>query len=118
MKRSSRICAMCDSIVPDSHVVCKTHYQEYKLYKDEPWFKELADAARRQFEIDNEETAIQMGDFSKVPQNRRKLTESDKKLIVQYFKKGLGSISISKILDLNNNTVESFIQRYKKSACT
>jgi DNA-directed RNA polymerase specialized sigma24 family protein len=117
MKKSSRVCALCDTVIPDSHVVCKEHYEEYKLYKDEPWFKELASAARRQFEIDNEETAIQMGDFSKITQTRRKLTESEKKLIIQYVKKGIGSINIAKILDLNSNTVESFIQRYKKSSC-
>ena len=100
-------------MIPDSHVVCKDHYQEYKLYRDEPWFKELAGAARRQFEIDNEETAIQMGDFSKITQTRRKLTESEKKLILEYKDKGVSYVVIGKLLGVNSNTVKMFLQRRK-----
>ena len=114
MKKSSRICAICDIIVQDNHMVCKEHYGQYKLYKDELWFKELVESARRQFEVDNEETAIQMGDFAKVTKIHRKLTETEKKLILDYRKKGLGSKSIAKILDLNCSTIESFLQRSKK----
>jgi hypothetical protein len=37
------------------HHVCKDHYQDYKRYKDEPWFIELVRSERRQLLISTKE---------------------------------------------------------------
>lgn len=112
---TTRICALCDKVIRNDHVVCREHLAEYLTHKDEPWMQELIKTNRRQFEVDNEELAILHGDTlperTTPKRTRRRLTETDKKQIQYYYKKGLGYINISKILGLNPSTTRDYILR-------
>lgn len=114
MKRKSittRVCALCSSIIPDEHVVCKKHFSDYILYKNESWMIALVDAQRRQFQIDNEELYLQSGVVFNDKKPYRKFTKSEKWWIDFYRSKGLGSRTIAKILDLNWCSIQSYLDR-------
>ena len=105
MKKSTRMCAMCDTIIPNTHVVCKIHFSEYVKSKSEPWMIELINTSRRQFEIDNEEIAIELGDFRREKRSYEKVTESNVKDVLNYKKIGLNPKAISKLTGLNYRKV-------------
>ena len=113
IKITTRLCVLCDKIIPDTYVACKDHTEEYKLYGQEPWFKYCIEAQRRQFEIDLEQYNLESG----VLRNTRtynKLTELEKNAISWLFDKGLGAKSISKILKINYNTVNSITRSMRR----
>lgn len=106
MKITTRLCALCDTIIPDNWIVCRTHFPDYQKYSNEVWFKELVMAQRRQFEIDNLESVMTSGKITKPYQ---KLTDSEKRAIKFLRSKGLGPRTISKVLGINADTLRSFI---------
>lgn len=107
MKRTTtRLCAMCDRIIPDTFIVCHEHFADYKQYKDEEWFRELVMAQRRQFEIDNMESLLGTHGVTKPYQ---KLTESQKQGIKFLRSKGLGAKNISKVLGIPVQTVGHYL---------
>lgn len=48
----SKVCALCPEIVSKRHTLCYNCFKQYKHYKNEDWFKELAKAEIKQDEID------------------------------------------------------------------
>lgn len=105
-RKTTRVCALCDKIIADVHVVCAQHYQDYLLYKNEPWFKELVMAQRKMFEIDNVESLLGVG---YIPKPYQKLTESEKQAIKFLRSKGLGPRNISKLININSKTIENYL---------
>ncbi len=116
MQKSSRTCAMCDNLVQSSHVVCKDHYEDYTLYKNEDWFKALAESSRRQFEIDNEETAIVMGKIHRTRRSYTKLTETERKSIQEYSQTGVNPKAISKLTGVNIRVIYDYLYRFRKNS--
>lgn len=105
-KKTTRLCALCDTIIPDQHIVCKEHFNDYLQFKEDEWFKELVMAQRRQFEIDNLESVMASG---KIVKPYQKLTESEKRAIRFLRSKKLGAKSISKVLGINKAAIEHYI---------
>ena len=114
-QKSSRTCALCDNIIKSNYVVCKAHYNLYILYKNEPWFKELVNFSRRQFQIDNEEIAMTLGDFPKNTKTYVKVTETQINDIINYRKLGLKPDAISKLTGVNKKIVEYYIYKVLKN---
>lgn len=107
MKRTStRLCALCDTVIPDTFIVCQLHFKDYLMYKNDEWFKELVMAQRRQFEIDNMESLLGIARSIKPYQ---KLTESQKQGIKFLRSKGLGAKNISKVLGIPTQTIEHYL---------
>ena len=104
-----KVCALCDTTIESKFVVCKDCLPTYMENKEQDWLKELVAAQNRQYTIDREELSLQCGNTPARKRKTRKLTESDKKHILNYNTKGLGPRNISKILDLNQRTIESFL---------
>lgn len=113
-QKSSRTCALCDMIIQSNHVVCKIHYGDYILYKNEQWFKELVTYTRRQFQIDNEEIAMCLGDLPKNTKVYKKVTETQLKEILKYRELGLNPDAISKLTNVNKKVVEYYIYKVLK----
>lgn len=106
MKRTTtRLCAMCDRVIPDTFIVCHEHFADYKQYKDEEWFRELVMAQRRQFEIDNMESLLGVIHTK----TYQRLTDSEKQAIKFLRFKKLGPKSISKLLGINVETIKKYI---------
>lgn len=114
-QKSSRSCALCDTLIQSNHVVCKNHYEDYKLYKNEIWFKELVSSTRRQFQIDNEEIAISMGDLPKDTKIYTKVTETQIQDILKYRELGLNPSAISKLTGVNKKLVEYYVYKVMKN---
>jgi len=110
---STRICALCNKIVRDNHIVCAEHMQDYVLFKDEEWFKVLVIAQRKQFEQDIIESVIASGAVN-TKKTYIKLTESEKAAIRFLANKKLGMRSISKVLGINRQTIYAYLRRYSK----
>jgi hypothetical protein len=78
--------------------------------KHEDWMLELVAAQARQYEVDKEEINLALGNTPSRKRKTRKLSETDKKRITEYHQKGLGARTIAKILDVNYQTIESFLR--------
>jgi hypothetical protein len=104
-----KICALCDTTIESKFIVCRDCLPTYTEHRNEEWLKELVAAQSRQYSIDREELSLQCGNTPARKRKTRKLTESDKKQILNYSVKGIGPRNISKILDLNQRTIESFL---------
>jgi hypothetical protein len=83
--------------------------------KHEDWMLELVAAQARQYEVDKEEINLALGNTPSRKRKTRKLSETDKKRILEYHQKGLGARNISKILDVNSYAVSMFLYRLNKS---
>lgn len=113
VKVTTRLCVLCDKVIPDTYITCSDHAEEYKLYGHEPWFKYCVEAQRRQFEIDIEQYNLENGVLHSTRTYTR-LTELEKNAISWLFNKGLGAKNISKILKINYSTVNSFTRKLNK----
>ncbi len=107
---------MCDRVIADEFVVCKEHYKDYLKYRDDAWFKELAEMQRRQFEIDNEQNLISQNItyVYTTMKPRSKLTITDKNNIDALEKLGFGKRRIARKLNLNMSAVNMYMYRKKK----
>ena len=110
-RKTTRVCALCDTVIYDTHVVCKNHYDFYIKHKEETWMIELIDAQRKQFEIDNQENYILSG--VELPQKRyyRRLSADDLQQVNFYRSKGLGAKNIGKILAVNWFAIEKYLRK-------
>jgi hypothetical protein len=100
--------------VPNVYVVCKEHYKDYRLYKNEPWFRELVDTARRQFEIDHEEISMSLGGVGRDKRSYKILTETERKEIAKYLETGIGAASIAKLTGIKVRVIRDYLYRLRK----
>lgn len=119
MEQRIKTCVLCDTKVEPYHVSCLKCLPLYLTYKNTIWMKDLVNAQRKQFEIDlieysnDKDTLINIDRFypaQKKEKPYKKLSETDKKSIIQLKENGLGWRKISRILQLYPYTVKKFIQ--------
>jgi hypothetical protein len=112
--RKDKTCAVCQTKIKSQHIVCQEHWKLYLENKDEEWMQVLIETQRRQFEIDNEEVVLRTGRPLVQKRFYRKLTSDDIQQIEYYYKKGIGSVNISKILGVNARGIQHYIERKLK----
>jgi hypothetical protein len=110
-----KICALCEETIESKFVVCRKCLPTYMECKHEDWMQELVAAQARQYEVDKEEINLALGNTPSRKRKTRKLSETDKKRILEYHQKGLGAKNIAKILDANWFTIRQFIDRRNKN---
>ena len=119
-RENIKLCALCDNRIPNTHVVCPDHYADYKVYKDEQWFKELVIMQQKQAQIDGKENVT----IHKLSENTLSIylekehpTKPDNKMqIIQLNNEGLSHAKIAKRLHIPLGTVKATLRRYKMDA--
>ena len=114
MNVSSKVCAFCDKQIPSNHITCKEHWILYQEHKDAPWAIALIGAQAQQFCVDNLELEFEGKIAPKVKRHLHRLTDEEKQKIDEYHSKGLGSVSIAKLLFLKRSTVSKYLERVRK----
>ena len=112
---TNRRCVLCDTLIPDVHITCGDHWNDYLQYQNEEWMIELVTMQRRQFEIDK----VEREGLNDLPTGQTKiryrLTPDDKQQIVYYHEKGLGVKSIGKILGVKYHTIATYLYKIGKA---
>lgn len=123
MIRNVKMCALCDNRIPYTHVVCPTHYKEYKLYKNEQWFLELVESQRKQAIIDAKEivTTSKLSERILSRLLSRKLRRENslpKAIIIEMYNKGMRPFQIARELHIPANKIRVVISRHKRNGTT
>lgn len=112
--KAEKKCAICGTPIRPNFKVCKKDWNLYELHKNEDWLKFLIKESGETYKLDKLQEALEFGDFTKESKPYKKLSQSDIELIKFYREKGLGAVSISKILGINPNNVKYYVKKFDK----
>lgn len=114
MSSAEKKCAICGTSIRPNFKVCKKDWEFYEQHKHETWMKFLIKESNETYKLDKLQEALEIGDFTKDPKTYNKLDKSQVDLIRFYREKGLGAVSISKILGINSNIIKYYIKKFDK----
>jgi hypothetical protein len=121
-----KVCLFCDRRIPGHMAVCSVHSGWYKQYKNELWFKELRAAQDKQHHIEAQESSLDAylsANSTKTEpilhkiiaqSGTNRLTTEMKARIDSLRKNGMGYRKIARVIELNENTIKSYLARKGK----